>query len=65
MNIFKKLGLKLVKSFLLKKIQDDEFREKLATVINKKVDVPKLTEKQEQKLIKALIDAVCVYINAL
>ena len=62
MNYLKKLALKFTVGFLVKKIQTDEFKEQISNYINKKIDIPKLDEKQEQNLIRAIIDALEIYI---
>jgi hypothetical protein len=54
-----------VKSYLLKKLEDEEFKKAIAEAINKRVDVPKLSEKTEFRLIRALVEAVVEYIKVI
>lgn len=53
----KKLLLKLAKKFIIKRLIDKLTNEKseMVKMINKKVDIPKLTEKQEEKLFSAVL----------
>lgn len=54
-----KLLLKIVKRKLLKYLQmaitDDNFRLKIVERLNKKINIPELTEEQEGKLINFII----------
>jgi len=49
--------------YIMRKVLSDDFKQYLVAVINEKVDLPKLNEKQEARLIKALIETLAVYIT--
>ena len=49
--------------YIMRKILSEEFKNYLVEVINEKVDLPKLNEKQEARLIKAVIESLAVYIT--
>ena len=49
--------------YIMRKVLSDDFKNYLVAVINEKVDLPKLNEKQEARLIKALIETLAVYIT--
>jgi len=58
----KKLLLKFVKPFIkrqiIKQINDVETRAKLIIMINEKINIPKLTEVEEERLISQIYDAL-------
>ncbi len=45
-----------IESFIIEKIQSDEFEKEWATAINDKVNLPILNEEQEQKVFEELVD---------
>ena len=57
-KIFAKIFLKK----LYKQIQSEKFKNFLIKKVNEKVDIPKLTEEQEKKLITAVYDAIVAII---
>ena len=52
MNIVKRMGLRLFKKAILKYLKEN--KEDIVSRINVKVDIPKLTEKQEEKYLNEL-----------
>ena len=63
--MFKKWAFGLTKRYLINKFTTEEYRQQLITYINKKVDLPKLTEKEEKALFTAMIDATIAFLRAL
>lgn len=53
--MFKKLGIRIFKKVfkreLEQKIDDRDFKEQVIALVNEKVDLPKLDEKDEEKLL--------------
>ena len=45
-----------IEDLIIAKIQSEEFEEKWATEINKKINLPFLNEEQEQKVFETIID---------
>tara|TARA_R100000152_G_C6781969_1_gene217818 strand:+ start:376 stop:639 length:264 start_codon:yes stop_codon:yes gene_type:complete len=45
-----------IEDLIIEKIQSEEFEEKWASEINKKINLPFLNEKQEQKVFETIID---------
>ena len=45
-----------IESFIIDKIQSEEFEKEWATAINKKINLPFLNEEQEQELLENVID---------
>lgn len=62
MNFLKGMFLNYGKKQLLKQIEKPEFRNKLISFVNRKVDIPNLTELQEQQLFIAVYDAIKAYL---
>ena len=53
-----KIAAKLAKKLILKLILTDKFKEKLVDEINSRVDIPKMSEKQEARLFRAIIGSM-------
>jgi len=64
MNFFKMLAFKFGKNYLLQQLHKVEFKRKIVDTVNDKVDIPKLTEKQEVELFNAVYDALIAYVVA-
>ena len=45
-----------IEDLIIQKIQSEEFEEKWASEINKKINLPFLNEEQEQKVFETIID---------
>ena len=45
-----------IETFIIEKIQSEEFEKEWATAINDKVNLPLLNEEQEQKVFEELVD---------
>ena len=45
-----------IEDLIIEKIQSEEFEEKWASEINKKINLPFLNEEQEQKVFETIID---------
>ena len=45
-----------IEDLIIEKIQSEEFEEKWASEINKKINLPFLNEEQEQKVFETMID---------
>ena len=52
------LVMSSVESMLLEKIDSEDVKKDLATWLNKKLNLPVMNEKQEQKLFESIIDKV-------
>jgi len=63
MNIIKNLLFKLIKKEIRKRLDNDSFKSMIVKAINKKIDIPKLSEAKEEKLFRAVIDAVCEFLK--
>ena len=57
-----KILLKVLRGTILKRIVSESFKSELIARINKEVDIPKLDEAEEEKLFKAVVDAVLAII---
>ena len=61
MNWFQKIALKMVwpkaKAFLIDYIKSEETQKKYVELINKKLDIPNLSEEAEAKLLNQVYDA--------
>lgn len=55
----------MARNYLLKKLDDGEFRTKIAKTISDKIDIPKVQEKHEYRLSLAIVDAVVDYVKGL
>lgn len=64
MLFIKKMAFKMGKSYLLKQLETDTFKKQLVDTVNTKIDIPNLTENQEERLFVALYDAIKQYILA-
>ncbi len=62
LGLFKRYSLKMLKGIIIAQLMKPEVRSKISTAINKKFDIKKLTEEEEQKFIRAIIDAACEYV---
>ena len=45
-----------IESFIIEKIQSEEFEKEWATAINEKINLPLLNEEQEQEVFEKLVD---------
>jgi hypothetical protein len=58
----KKLMLKFLKPFIKRQIvkilENKEYKDKIITELNKKLDIPKVDEKAEEKLLIGIYDSV-------
>jgi|TARA_R110002033_G_scaffold79489_1_gene130577 predicted house-cleaning noncanonical NTP pyrophosphatase (MazG superfamily) len=50
---------------MIEHIQSDEYKEKLATKINKKIDIPFVSEEKEQLFFEKIVDLVTDIIEGL
>lgn len=61
MNWFQKMAVKLfwpkLKDFLLDHVKSEESQKKYVDIINKKIDIPNLSEEAEKKLLDQIYDA--------
>ena len=48
----------LIKKYVIAELENKETKDKVIQIINEKIDIPKLTEKQEQKLFNQIFDAL-------
>jgi len=59
-NIMKKFLVKLTKKFMIsmvkKRMEDDDIKNSIVDSINEKLDIPKLTEKEEEKLLRQIYE---------
>ena len=60
-----KIFSRKIASFILKKVLNnkDRLQAEIVDQINKKVDIPRLTEAQEEELISAVIDAIIYFLT--
>jgi len=58
MNILGKLAFKLGKGYFFKQLEKEDFKKKIVQIVNEKVNIPKLNEKQERQLFSAVYDAI-------
>ncbi len=63
--MFKKLAFRIAKGYILKKVDEGEFRIKIAKAISDKIDIPGVKEKQEYRLSLALVDCISDLIKGL
>jgi len=61
MNWFQKMAIKLVwpkiKAITLGYVKSEEYQKKYVDFINKKIDIPRLSEELEEKLLNQIYDA--------
>lgn len=53
---------RMIRRYITRKLLSDNFKWRLIGDINRKVDIPKLTEKQEKELFSAIYNAVVEFI---
>lgn len=53
-----KLLKPFIKRYITKKLADEDMQNTAIGIINEKIDIPKLTEKQEEKLLNQIYDAL-------
>lgn len=58
MKVLIKMLRPLIKRYLCKALENEENRNYLTKIANDKIDIPKLTEKDEEKLLCQLYDAL-------
>lgn len=63
--MIKKFALKIAMKYLMAKLDDDKFKASIVKAVNRKLDIPKLNEKQEEELFGAILKAIVAYIKAL
>ena len=61
MNWFQRMAVKMlwprIKKFLIERIKSEEIQKKYIELINKKLDIPNLSEEAETKLLNQIYDA--------
>ena len=60
---FRKMTLNFVKKLLVKTLNKESVKESIITSLNEKIDFPKLTERQEKKIIKSVYEALLAIVE--
>lgn len=62
MTIIKKFAFRVGKNYMLNQLKSKTFKTHIIASINQKIDIPKLNEKQEEDLFKAIYNAIVIYL---
>ena len=62
-KLFLKIGLGALRKFIARKAGDKKFRKRVIDLLNDKVDMPKLNEDQERRILSNLYDTIMVIVE--
>jgi len=63
--MWQRMIIRVAKKFILSQIDTPEFRRAMSNKINRVIDIPGVTEKQEQKIFEAAINGFSDFIRNL
>lgn len=63
MNMLQSLTFKMIRTVLITKIKDAQFKKDLIKAINNRVDIPNLSEQREEELMTAIVDSLLDYLK--
>lgn len=61
-KIFKSTVSSLVEELVGEVLRSDEFRQKMTKTVNEAINLPALSEEQEEKLIRKILDIVAEFV---
>lgn len=61
-KIFKSTVSNLVEELVGEVLRSDEFRQKMTKTVNEAINLPALSEEQEEKLIRKILDIVAEFV---
>ena len=61
--MFKKFAKKLISKYLVGKLDNPMYRATIVRAINDKIDIPSMSERQEQELFESILKATINFIK--